>query len=81
MDAYIDLRQALAQNPLDIADRAYFAGKQDGIEEALAQPWDTSDMAYRPNGLSVEQRACCVGKEVRNGLDFGRIEERKYGSV
>jgi len=92
------LRTALAQNPLDIADRAYFAGKQAGIEEALAQPeqnkrvcntcngtgivkglhnwagggkrtescwachevaqsepWDTSDMAYRPNGLSVEQ--------------------------
>lgn len=26
------------ENPLDIADRAYFAGKKDGIEEALAQP-------------------------------------------
>jgi len=39
--------EALAQNPLDIADRAYFAGKQAGIEETLAQPeqepddWDT----------------------------------------
>lgn len=32
------LRQALAQNPLDVADRAYFAGKQAGITEALAQP-------------------------------------------
>lgn len=32
------LRQALAQNPLDVADRAYFAGKQAGIDEALAQP-------------------------------------------
>lgn len=32
------LRQALAQNPLDIADRAYFAGKQAGIAETLAQP-------------------------------------------
>lgn len=31
------LRQALAQNPLDIYERAYFAGKQDGIDEALAQ--------------------------------------------
>ena len=29
---------AFSQNPLDIADRAYFAGKQVGIEEALAQP-------------------------------------------
>ena len=28
---------AFAQNPLDIADRAYFAGKQAGIEETLAQ--------------------------------------------
>lgn len=26
------------ENPLDIADRAYFAGKKDGIEEALSQP-------------------------------------------
>lgn len=32
-----DLRTALAQNPLDIADRAYFAGKQAGIQETLAQ--------------------------------------------
>lgn len=37
-DAIEALRQALAQNPLDIADRAYFAGKQAGIEETLAQP-------------------------------------------
>lgn len=28
----------VAQNPLDIADRAYFAGKQAGIVETLAQP-------------------------------------------
>ena len=35
-----NLRQALAQldNQLDITDRAYFAGKQAGIEETLAQP-------------------------------------------
>lgn len=51
------LRQALAQNPLDIADRAYFAGKQAGIAETLAQPepWDTSDMAHRTGGLSMDE--------------------------
>ena len=39
-DAIKAIRQALAlsDNPLDIADRAYFAGKQAGIEETLAQP-------------------------------------------
>ena len=42
-DAIDALRQALAQpeqepeHPLDIYERAYFAGKQDGIDEALAQ--------------------------------------------
>jgi len=32
------LRQALAQHehPLDIYERAYFAGKQDGIDETIA---------------------------------------------
>ncbi len=34
----ITLRQALAQHehPLDIYERAYFAGKQDGIDETIA---------------------------------------------
>ena len=49
------LRTALAQseNPLDIADRAYFAGKQDGVDETLAQPtkpWvglDDNDFQYQ----------------------------------
>lgn len=34
---------AFAQNQLDIADRAYFAGKQAGIEETLAQPEQEPD--------------------------------------
>lgn len=43
-----------SQHPLDIADRAYFAGKQDGIDETLAQPtkpWiglDENDFEYQP---------------------------------
>jgi hypothetical protein len=88
----ITLRQALAQSqhPLDIYERAYFAGKQDGIDETEAinkipttlcgpnleqtlnaagfyrqrEQWDTSDMAHRSGGLSVEQEpVACVCKE------------------
>ena len=33
----VDPLPAQPEHPLDIADRAYFAGKQDGIDEALAQ--------------------------------------------
>lgn len=54
-DEEIDtLRQALAQpeqahtdHPMRHWDRTCPA--------CVAEPWDTSDMAYRPNGLSVEQ--------------------------
>jgi hypothetical protein len=53
-----DIEHSLVRiaNALDIAERAYFAGKKDGAEETLAQskPWDTSDMAHRPNGLSID---------------------------
>ena len=52
-----DIEHSLARvaNALDIADRAYFAGKKDGIDETLAQPWDTSDMAHRFGALTVKK--------------------------
>ena len=37
------------------------------LRQALAQPWDTTDMAYRPNGLSVEQEP--VAWMVRDCID------------
>jgi hypothetical protein len=44
---------------LDAIERAYFHGKQQGIAESEAinkmQEWNTSDMAHRSGGLSVEQ--------------------------
>lgn len=48
----IALRKALAlsDNPLDIADRAYFAGKQAGIEETLAQP-EQEPVHFLANGV------------------------------
>lgn len=61
-----DLRTALAQNPLDIADRAYFAGKKDGIEETLAQPEQEEEQ--KPVGfvkdlfkLSAMEKLCVYG--------------------
>jgi hypothetical protein len=43
---------------LDAIERAYFHGKQQGIAESEAinkmQKWDTSDMAHRPNGLTID---------------------------
>ena len=49
---------------------------RDDLRQSLEQPWDTSDMAHRPNGLSVEQsknpldiadRAYFAGK--KDGID------------
>ena len=53
--AIVQISKTLAQseNLLDIADRAYFAGKQDGIDETIAQPtksWvglDDKDFQYQ----------------------------------
>jgi len=43
-----------------------------GTDKSIHEPWDTSDMAYRPNGLSVEQEKLCkycggIGQVVCDG--------------
>ena len=43
-----------------------------GTDKSIHEPWDTSDMAYRPNGLSVEQEKLCkycggIGRVVCGG--------------
>jgi hypothetical protein len=43
-----------------------------GTDKSIHEPWDTSDMAYRPNGLSVEQEKLCkyclgIGRVVCDG--------------
>ena len=58
------------------------------LRQALAQPWDTSDMAHRSGGLSVEQsqhpldiyeRAYFAGKQ--DGIDeaFAQHEKKWVG--
>lgn len=46
--------------------------KYKNSKQAQLVPWDTSDMAYRPNGLSVEQEKLCkycggIGRVVCDG--------------
>jgi hypothetical protein len=46
--------------------------KYKNCKQAQLVPWDTSDMAYRPNGLSVEQEKLCkycvgIGRVVCDG--------------
>lgn len=46
---------------------------------AQPEPWDTPDMAYRPNGLSVEQEPLCWLKET--GSIGGGYEQTTWGDT
>lgn len=85
------LRQALAQNPLDIADRAYFAGKKDGIEEAFAQPSTPDDLLRQSERegwrwakeceaevvrlTDLNQRLMAGAQELRDATDTAEFDE------
>ena len=51
------------------------------LRQALEQePWDTSDMAYRPGGLSMEQEPVYAFR--RKGLDdFCTCDKRRYDEL
>jgi len=51
--------------------------------ELFAQPWDTSDMAYRPNGLSVEQEPVAYLCENATGHRYFRWKKpaREYNPI
>lgn len=54
----------------------------EALRQALAQPWDTTDMAYRPNGLSVEQSIAQPEQEPVAWMyvnEDGECEQIEYG--
>jgi hypothetical protein len=59
----------LSKPPMNIPLAAEIDGAMDALRQAIeqAEQWDTSDMAYRPNGLSVEQEP--VAWMVRDSID------------
>ena len=68
-EAIMALYKSLAQNPLDIADRAYFAGKQAGIQETLAQGEQEKESALcDADPRSLLGRSNNFTKEIENRL-------------
>ena len=52
------------------------------LRQALAQPWDTSDMAHRAGGLSVEQEPVAwMVKDVLDGLRYPSSLKNPGGSI
>jgi hypothetical protein len=66
---------------LDAIERAYFHGKQQGIAESEAinkmQEWDASDMAHRPNGLTIDTNIINKAKWYQEGYEAGQRDERE----
>ena len=51
----IDLRECVTPGGVTGLDAVGLFNAWEAMIEAAPQPWDTSDMAYRPGGLSMEQ--------------------------
>ena len=83
--------QYATDNPLDIADRAYFAGKKDGIEEAFAQPGTPDDLLRQSERegwrwakeceaevvrlTDLNQRLMAGAQELRDATDTAEFDE------
>jgi hypothetical protein len=63
----------ISKPPMNIPLAAEIDGAMDALRQAIeqAEQWDTSDMAYRPNGLSVEQEPYA---DKANQLNSDRIQ-------
>ena len=49
----------------------------DELERKQAKKWDTSDMAYRPNGLTVDANIINKAKWYQEGYEAGQRDERE----
>ena len=49
----------------------------DELERKQAKKWDASDMAYRPNGLTVDANIINKAKWYQEGYEAGQRDERE----
>ena len=49
----------------------------DELERKQAKKWDTTDMAYRPNGLTVDENIINKSKWYQEGYEAGQRDERE----
>jgi hypothetical protein len=49
----------------------------DELERKQAKKWDTTDMAHRPNGLTVDANITNKAKWYQEGYEAGQRDERE----
>jgi hypothetical protein len=74
----------LSKPPMNIPLAAEIDGAMDALRQAIeqAEQWDTSDMAYRPNGLSVEQEPVAwLVRDYVDGFRYVSSTENPSGTI
>jgi hypothetical protein len=74
----------ISKPPMNIPLAAEIDGAMDALRQAIeqAEQWDTSDMAYRPNGLSVEQEPVAwLVRDYVDGFRYVSSTENPSGTI